>query len=65
MDNITIAFESQEPDASSNVKCDVDETYYPHLLLIPAVSYNIASYYLLDFICKPIFIFFKIDIDKF
>ena len=36
MDNITIAFESQEPDASSNVKCDVDETYYPHLLLIPA-----------------------------
>ena len=25
---------------SSNVKCDVDGTYYPHLLLIPAVSYS-------------------------
>ena len=34
MANITTAFESQEPDASS--KCDVDKTYYPHLLLVPA-----------------------------
>ena len=36
MGNTTVIFESQEPDASSNVKCDVDGTYYPHLLLIPA-----------------------------
>ena len=30
---------------ASSVECDVDATYYPHLLLIPAVSFSIALFY--------------------
>ena len=28
----------------ASVECDVDKTYYPHLLLIPAVSFSILLF---------------------